>query len=276
MPKLAYHPATWVRDRGVDQVYQALEDMSSVGWDGFEWSGPWMESHFDRVGEFRDLIDGHQLELSTYYAPNAYVFPETFEEEIEGSKLKADFAAAVGCPILLLDGGRKKEEGTSADDIAAAAAGANELGEYAKSLGMTACWHIHWGSIFELQEPLERLMEQTDPNLVKLCPDTAQMALGDFDSLDVFTRYAERIGCVHFKDLGPDRRFIELGHGTVDFPPLYEVLVGAGFEGWIIVDLDYTDLAPKDSCEINKRYLNEVLGIEGARDRQSESAEADG
>jgi len=265
MIKLGYHPATWVQGRRFGQAHQALDEMSMIGWDGFEWSGPWMESYFDRVDEFLALLDMHALELCSYYAPNAYVLQDTFRAEIETSKRKAEFAAAVGCPILLLDGGRKRAGARLEDDIRAAADGANELGEFAASLSLMACWHIHWGTIFERQEPFERLMELTNPEVVKLCPDTAQMALGDFDLLQVFTKYAKRIGCVHFKDLDENDRFIELGRGTVDFPSLHRVLMQNDFDGWIIVDLDYTNLTPRVSCEINKRYLNDVLGIKGMR-----------
>jgi hypothetical protein len=35
----------------------------------------------------------------------------------------------------------------------------------------------------------------------------------------------------------------------------------AGSAGWIVVDLDYTDLDPARSCRINKSYLDDLLGI---------------
>ena len=95
------------------------------------------------------------------------------------------------------------------------------------------------------------------------------MLLGDFDLDQWFTQYAARMSYVHFKDLGPDRRFIETGHGRVDFPALWHVLQDAGFDGWIITDLDYTCLEPEDSSCICLSYLTNTLGIPTASSRQT-------
>jgi sugar phosphate isomerase/epimerase len=67
---------------------------------------------------------------------------------------------------------------------------------------------------------------------------------------------------VHFKDLGPDRRFTELGTGIVDFPACWATLREADFSGWIVVDLDYTSLDPVSSCRMNMAYLR-ALGVRG-------------
>jgi len=45
----------------------------------------------------------------------------------------------------------------------------------------------------------------------------------------------------------------------VDFPALWGIMREAGFAGWIVVDLDYTDLDPAQSCHINKAYLDALL-----------------
>jgi len=68
---------------------------------------------------------------------------------------------------------------------------------------------------------------------------------------------------VHFKDLDDNRRFIELGRGTVDFLPLARILREGGFDGWIVVDLDYTSLDPRESSRMNMRQLRSTLTAAG-------------
>ncbi len=97
-------------------------------------------------------------------------------------------------------------------------------------------------------------------------PDTAQLALGDFDVVETVRTYAPRVQYIHFKDLGLDRRFTELGQGTIDFAATWEALGAESYEGWLVVDLDYTDLTADESCRVNKGYLNDTLGIKGLAD----------
>jgi len=245
--------------------------MQATGWDGFEYAGEWLEGFFGREGELKSLLAEYDLELATFYCPCSCRDQEAIRAELEAARRKADFLAAMGSEILLIDGG-SKPAGREAndDDYRRVAEVANRLGEIARERGLQASWHQHWGTIFESAAPFARLMEWTDPDLVAFTPDTAQLALGDFNVVETFRRYLDRIRYVHFKDLDADRRFIELGAGTIDFPAVWEVLREAGYEGWIMVDLDYTRLPPLESSRVNKRYLSEVLGMVGERGNKGE------
>jgi hypothetical protein len=91
------------------------------------------------------------------------------------------------------------------DDYQRVAEVANQIGSMARAAGMVCSWHQHWGTLFERPEAFHALMELTDPELVRFCPDTAQLTMGDFDVLATFRKYARRIGFVHFKDLDVNR-----------------------------------------------------------------------
>ena len=111
-----------------------------------------------------------------------------------------------------------------------------------------------------------------DPALLYVCPDTAQMAFGDFDLGASFEKYAERIEYVHYKDIafhdgrgaylptipprvsekgawGHNRSadFLEPGRGVINFRELHRIAVRAGFDGWIVVDPDYPLTTPYKS-----------------------------
>ena len=273
MVKLGFHTAIWGRET-MEDFRKALDEMSIVGWDGFEYAGGWLERYYDRTDELKALLAAHDMELTTYYCSNAYIDPATAEGEMERAKRKVDFLAEMECSLLLIDGGRKREEENTEEDFHTVVRAANRLGEITRSRGLISVWHQHWGSMFEYKDAFYRLMDHTDPELVYFCPDTAQLALGDFDLVETFTRYLNRIRYVHFKDLDTNRRFIENGRGIVDFPTLWKILKDADYDGWIVVDLDYTSHPPMEASAMCKKYLNQFLGVQSRRDREKHSNHA--
>jgi len=89
--------------------------------------------------------------------------------------------------------------------------------------------------------------------------------------------YADSILTVHIKDIDPDVLaegvekgwdygafsdhgiFAELGRGMVDLPGVVEVLKGAGFDGWLIVETDETQLgSPLESAMVSRKYLRSL------------------
>lgn len=54
--------------------------------------------------------------------------------------------------------------------------------------------------------------------------------------------------------------FIELGNGLVDFPARLDVLNGAGFDGWIIIETDVTQqlVGAKESATVSREYLRSI------------------
>jgi inosose dehydratase len=168
------------------------------------------------------------------------------------------------------------------------------LGAYADGCGVRLAWHQHWGSLFEVEANLHRLLELTDPALVGFCPDVGQLALCGFDVLATVRRYVERIAFVHYKDVtfagrprgelwpgGPvaprDQgaygidsrgRWVELGRGVVDFPAITQVLRSAGYDGWLMDDFDYTGYPARDAAQACKDYINNGLGIWSERDKR--------
>ena len=263
MPKLGFHPAIWQCGDSEDRFWQAVSDMAAAGWDGFEVAGPILERYYDDPAPFVSRMTDFGLALATVYSGCSFADAAALETELERVTRAADFCQAVGCEVLLIDGGTKLHgQHHGEPDYQRVAAGANRMGEIARQRGLTCAWHQHWGTMFEFPPAFHRLMALTDPALVKFCPDTAQLSLGLFDLGEVFHEYIEQIAYVHFKDLGPDRRFIELGGGTIDFAPLWSLLQSREYGGWIVVDLDYTNLPPAESCRANRQYLSE-LGVRG-------------
>ncbi len=293
--KIGFGAHIWLRDDHLENHHRMLDEMSLIGFDGLEMSRPYLIDQYEqRPAELRRILEMHDLELSSYYLGLTYDVPEERERGVREFQRRCRFVAELGYQNVLIDGGRKRPGTTPAqleDHIQRAAETANLLGEYAASLGLRLSWHQHWGSIFEVQAPFHRLMELTDPALVGFCPDVGQLMLGDFDVVETVRRYVDRIRFVHYKDvtcagrpqgeLWPGGsmpsdegaynidsrwRWVELGRGMVDFPAITEVLLAAGYDGWIVDDLDFTGYPARASAQACKDYINQALGIWGERD----------
>jgi inosose dehydratase len=162
----------------------------------------------------------------------------------------------------------------------ALAAGLNRIGEIANASGMRLCYHHHMGTGVMTRADLDRLMESTDPNFVHLLLDTGHMAFAGDDPLAAAQAYGERIKHVHLKDVRPeivsqarDENFsfqdaIEAGvftvpgDGSIDFVPIFEVFVAAGFEGWLVVEAeqDPAKANPLEYAIKGRTYLRGILG----------------
>lgn len=293
--RIGFGTQLWLRDNHYENFYRMLDELSLEGFDGFEMCyGFLYDWYHERVGELRRLLEMHGLELSSYYTGLTFHDDDRRAAGARTFRERCDFVAALGGECVLLDGGRKRP-GTSPqeldDQIRLIADTANDLGAYARSCGLTMAWHQHWGSIFEEQRPFGLLMERTDPDLVRFCPDTGQLALGDFDVVETFRRYADRIAYVHYKDVtfagrpsgtlypgGPTvptddgaygvdarGRWVELGRGVVDFTGVTRVLREAGYDGWIVDDFDFSGYPARISARACADYLHHALGVWGQR-----------
>jgi inosose dehydratase len=146
--------------------------------------------------------------------------------------------------------------------------------------GITLCYHPHVATYVEAPHEVDALMAETDPDLVKLGPDTGHLFFGGAEPLDVIRRYFPRVAGIHLKDVRRDvaeaaRReeldyrqanarglWTELGTGQIDFPALFALLRQRAWSGWVIVETDHTRFATAlESSRASRRYLKDTIGI---------------
>ena len=302
--KFGYGAAPWMRNNHLENFYRMLDEMSLEGIDGIElcyqdyrrWYG-------HKPQEFRRLLEMHEIELASYYCGVGFRTPELNAESVERAKDTYRFAAELGCKNALIDeaGGRLPLPCDMPDYVKRVAEGANEMGRFVKSLGMTLSWHNHWGSIFETPEPFNLFVPELDNDLCGLCFDVGQLKLGGFDEVETVRRYTDRVKFMHYKDVtfvgrpnkplyagGPNipsdsgaydvdskGRWIEMGRGEVDFVGITAALREVNYDGWIVDDLDITPYDPRVSLRACKEYLNYGLGIWTEKDKRLGLAPAD-
>lgn len=82
--------------------------------------------------------------------------------------------------------------------------GHNRLGRIlAEDYGLRQQFHAHADSHICFQPDIERFLEGTDPALVSLCLDTGHAEYGGADSEELISKYPERIGYLHLKQIDP-------------------------------------------------------------------------
>ncbi len=159
--------------------------------------------------------------------------------------------------------------------------GLNRLGRMAAEEDMRLCYHQHMGTGVQTRAEVDRLMNDTDPEVVHLLFDTGHLYWAGDDPLDMARAYADRIKHVHLKDIRKDvldrcmeRKFSFLesviegaftvpGDGVIDFEPIFRALADAGYEGWLIVEAeqDPHKANPLEYAKKARAYLREVAGL---------------
>ncbi len=130
----------------------------------------------------------------------------------------------------------------------------------AQGHGLQFSFHPHVGTCVEYEPQIERLLAETDPDLVGLCLDTGHHAYWKADPKTFFLRHKARINAIHLKNVDGafrekvlaenihcDRAFedgimTDLNRGVVDIADFMRTLVAGGYDGPLVVE---QDLAPK-------------------------------
>ena len=159
--------------------------------------------------------------------------------------------------------------------------GLNHLGQIAKDRGFKLCFHHHMGTVVQTSEETDRMMSNTDPDLVFLCYDTGHFTFAGEDPLTMLKKYVDRVGHVHLKDMRlpvveearknnysflksvREGSFTVPGDGDVDFDPIFKVLADAGYKGWLLVEAeqDPAKANPLEYAMKGRAYIREHTGL---------------
>ena len=159
--------------------------------------------------------------------------------------------------------------------------GLNKLGKVAKDMGITLTFHHHMGTVVQTEAELDRLMENTDPELFNLLFDSGHLAYCGEDYMSVLKKYINRIKHVHLKDIRPDviadvkakkesflqgvrkGTFTVPGDGVIDFAPIFEVLSENNYEGYVLVEAEQDPAIanPFEYAVKARKYIAEKAGL---------------
>jgi inosose dehydratase len=149
----------------------------------------------------------------------------------------------------------------------------------AEEFGLTVGMHAHAAGFVDFEPELERLLDEVDESILKICFDTGHHSYAGYDPVAFMKRHIGRINYMHFKDIDPAVKadvigqrtgfyeacgqgiFCNLGQGDVDFPAVRQVLLDAGFDGWCTVEQDCDptlDVRSMDDARANREYLESI------------------
>ncbi len=149
----------------------------------------------------------------------------------------------------------------------------------AEEYGLTVEIHPHAGGFIDFEPEVERLLQEIDAKLLKICVDTGHCTYAGFDPIPFMQRHMDRISYVHFKTTDARVKteviagrtgfyeacgagiFCNLSDGEVDFPAFRQLLIDHKYDGWCTVEQDCDpagDTSPIDDARANREYLASI------------------
>ena len=266
-----------------------LKDCAAAGYKGIE-LGPVGYMPEDPA-VLADALAEHELELIGGVVFRAYHDPDKWDDVLDATHRTARALKAHGAQhMVLIDSispRRAPTAGRAAEaeqmDKAEWTAYRDRIAETARigteEYGLTVGIHAHAAGFMDFEPELERLLNEVDEKILKICFDTGHHSYAGFDPVGFMRRYIDRISYMHFKDIDPAVKadvianrtgfydacgqgiFCNLGEGDVDFPTVRQILLDAGFEGWCTVEQDCDptlDVSPIDDARANRSYLQSI------------------
>ncbi|MEN8894575.1 MAG: TIM barrel protein [Yoonia sp.] len=286
-------PCSWGIEFASDPAYpkwqSVLQQCADAGYKGIE-LGPigYMPEEPEIL---RQELLKNDLEIIGGVVFRAFHDPDMWDDVMDASKRTCEALVAHGAQHLVLidsisprrapTAGRadeaeqmdKSEWTAYRDRIATVAKMGTE--EY----GLTVGIHAHAAGFMDFEPELDRLLNEVDESLLKICFDTGHHSYAGFDPVAFMKRNMSRISYMHFKDIDPvvkadvvENRtdfykacgqgiFCNLGEGDVDFPAVRQLLLDHGFEGWCTVEQDCDPSlpgTPLEDARANREYLQSI------------------
>jgi inosose dehydratase len=261
MPRVAGAPISW----GVCEVpgwgYQmdaerVLDEAAGLGLTALE-AGP---DGFlpEEPEEMASLLSQHGIELVGGFVPVVLHRQEARDSELASVERQAKLFAAAGAGVLVIAAATGEEgyeesaglQDSEWEELFATLAMVEKIGT---KHGLSVVLHPHYGTEIESPEHVQRFLEGCD---TALCLDTGHSMVGGGDPVALAESAAARIHHVHLKDVDRDLAervvsgtllyenavrdglYMPLGDGDVDVGRVLEVLDGAGYDGWYVLEQD--------------------------------------
>lgn len=253
MTKLGIQPIIFGKRNGED-LPGVLADIQKAGYAGLEFG-----MRDATPEETRELFSQYGLECTGYHSGYGGI------DTLEKAQTTAKHLLGVGAKYLMCSG----TAGRDKDGYLASCEVFNQVGKALADMGVHFCYHNHNWEFFDLgggETGMDVLLANTDPAVVKLCPDLFWLACGGADPAAFLRLHAERAVYIHYKDGTFDAAtqqplsFLELGRGQVDLVSATEAVKELNPE-WVVTEQDKTEGDPAESIRVSAEYARNVLGF---------------
>jgi inosose dehydratase len=263
---------------------EVLGQIAEAGYEG----APATAANLDEVDAVRARFDAAGLKPAPGYMGADFWDASQADAIVERAAGIAEAAKALGLTELYVAANLTPERRAVSGRVSSAdalspegfdtfASTLNRVGEATLQHGVRAAFHNHVGSFIETRAEIDELFGRVDRSKVFHGPDIGHLAWAGDDVLAYTRDYIDHIVTLHVKDIDPTVRsqgvagkweymqfartgiFTELGQGMVDFPALFDILRGAGFSGWVVVETDVTQRPTAlESASVSRDYLRSL------------------
>ena len=242
-----------VRDLVQRDFAGAALEVARIGYRAVELAG---FGNLERPSQVREVLDDLGLAVA-----GSHTTIEPLERDLDAVLDANEILGSPAVVLSFLPEPRRKD----AAGWKSSAALLDRIGRSCRARGIELAYHHHHFEFQKLdgQYGLELLWQNSDPANVKAELDTFWIRYGGEDPAGYISRLGSRATHLHLKDMqpGPQRRFGEVGTGTLDFPAILDAARRAGVR-WGIVEQDLTyDRPPLESLRISLDNLRKLGAV---------------
>lgn len=236
-----------VRDELQKDFAGTVRKVAEIGYPAVEFAGYGGLS----AAEMASLLRETGLQASS-----THVSLDAVRDDLDG---QIAYCREIGCRFMFLAWLAPDERGGSR--LGALARQLDEAGRRCREAGISFGYHNH---DFELEQVdgkplLERLMEETSPERVTFELDVYWTAFAGVDPAAFLERHRDRISLLHMKDMDAERRYTEVGEGTLDIAGICRLGQEIGVR-WYVVEHDAPTMPSLQSARVSLENLRSILG----------------
>ncbi len=238
-----------------------------------------------------DALQQHQLELIGGVVFRPFHDADQWDDVLDGTHRTCAALKAHGAAhFVLIDSIAERRAPTAGRASEAEQMDKDEWNAYKQRIetvakigrdeyGLIPEIHPHAGGFMDFEPEVERLLEEVDADLLKICIDTGHCTYAGFDPVAFMQRHMDRITYVHFKSTDAKIKqqaianrtgfydacgqgiFCNLSDGEVDFPKVRDLLLDSGYQGWCTIEQDCDPNLDPDTlgdARANREYLQSI------------------
>jgi len=235
-----------VRHLVIENMPRTMEQIAEIGYhevEGLIYVGP-------TVKQFKKALDDTGLKCVSRHMDPIQLETETLKQFIED-------AHTIGQKYLIL-GWIPPEGRLRLDQYKSLIEKMNMASHMCKDAGIQFGYHHHDFEFTPMDGvvPFDLILEQTDPELMKIEMDFYWMAYAGQDPLKMYDRYPGRFPMCHIKDMDKNKWFADIGKGVIDFEYNLSRVEHAGFEHFFVEHDE-----PTDPLETIRYGINSVRNL---------------
>jgi inosose dehydratase len=234
-------------------LLDALRNMKSLGYTGFECNVRFVQGQFHRAAQARQEIEQTGVEFIGAHTNMSQATSDGFSEVAKG-------VHALGAKFMVMSGEGLARDGKFAKpELVHKAAKLTEQSKVCRDAGLRLAYHNHNPEFANHNAEIEALAQETDPDLVHFLIDGGHAYLGGGDPVAFLRAHSKRVCGFHIKTFKGTAQ-VPLGQGDFDFAELAATIRKTHWNGWLITEEGGSKLGNTAALGPDREYIRRVFG----------------